>query len=211
MKVLLIGATGMAGSRILKELSSRGHQIIAFVRDPSTVPALPGVTGVAGDAFDPAGIAGAAHGADAIVSAYGPGTDPAGVGKLLDATSALIEGVKAVAAKRVVMIGGAGTLEVAPGVLLLDSTYLPAEWKPIATAHQSAFEMFKRSGLPWTSISPAAFFAPGERTGKFRLGTDQLISDEKGESRISAEDFAIALVDELERPQHINQRFTIGY
>jgi putative NADH-flavin reductase len=109
------------------------------------------------------------------------------------------------------MVGGAGSLEVAPGVQLVDSGHLPAEWKPIALAHREALNVLKASDLDWTSLCPAAYFEPGARTGVFRLGRDELIANERGESRISMEDFAIALVDELERPAHSRQRFSIGY
>jgi len=108
-------------------------------------------------------------------------------------------------------VGGAGTLQVAPGLTLLDSGKLPPEWQPIATAHARALEVLRDSPVNWTSISPAAYFDPGERTGRFRLGTDDLIVDSRGDSRISMEDYAIAMVDELENPSHRRQRFSIGY
>ncbi len=211
MKVVLYGATGMVGSRILKELLSRGHQIKAVVRDSSRVPSEPGVTAVAGDILDEQDVARQVAGADAVVNAYSPGNDPAGVGKLLDATRSLIAGMKAAGVRRVIMVGGAGSLYVAPGITLIDSGHLPSEWLPIAVAHRDAKEILIESGLDWTSFSPAAFIQPGERTGNFRLGGDDLIVDETGASRISAEDYAIALVDELEHPKHIGKRFTAAY
>jgi putative NADH-flavin reductase len=211
MKVVLYGATGMVGSRILKELLSRGHQIKAVVRDSSRVPSEPGVTAVAGDILDEQDVARQAAGADAVVNAYSPGNDPAGVGKLLDATRSLTVGMKAAGVRRVIMVGGAGSLYVAPGITLIDSGHLPPEWLPIAVAHRDAKEILSESGLDWTSFSPAAFIQPGERTGNFRLGGDDLVVDETATSRISAEDYAIALVDELEHPKHIGKRFTAAY
>jgi putative NADH-flavin reductase len=109
------------------------------------------------------------------------------------------------------MVGGAATLEVAPGVLLLDSGFLPEEWRPISLAHRDALEVLRACDLDWTYLSPAAYFEPGTRTGVFRLGKDNLVANEKGESRISMEDYAIAMVDELERHAHPRQRFSVGY
>jgi putative NADH-flavin reductase len=144
-----------------------------------------------------------------VISAYGPGPDKPDL--LVDATRSLIDGVKRAGVRKLLMVGGAGTLEVAPGVELVDSGHLPGQWRGIALAHREAKLLLADSGLEWTSFSPAGFIEPGERTGKFRLGGDQLIVDAKGESRISAEDYAIAMVDELEHPHHANQRFTAGY
>ena len=109
------------------------------------------------------------------------------------------------------MVGGAGSLEVAPGVTLIDSGYLPSEWLAIAKVHSKALEVLKASSVNWTNLSPAGYFDPGKRTGHFRLGKDNLITDEKGESRISMEDYAIAMVDELENRQHERSRFSVGY
>jgi uncharacterized protein len=209
MKVVLFGATGMAGSRILTELLQRGHTVTAVARDASTT--LPGATVVEGDALDAANVASVVKGADAVVSAYGPGFDPKEVHKVVDATTALIAGMKQAGVKRLIMVGGAGSLYVAPGVQLIDSGHLPAEWIPIAEAHRDALVVLKQSDLDWTNFSPAAFFQPGERTGKFRLGETDLIADASGKSSISAEDYAIALVDELENPEHVKAQMTIGY
>jgi uncharacterized protein len=209
MKVTLYGATGQAGSRILEELLRRGHTVTAVVREPGKLAARERLAVIPGDVNDVAGIAAASKGADALVSAYGPGgEDPK---KLLPATEHLIEGARQSGVPRFLFVGGAGSLEVAPGVTLVDSGHLPDEWKGIAIAHRDALEMVNASGLNWTCLSPAAYFGPGERTGKFRLGTDGLVADEQGNSRISMEDFAIALVDELEKPQHERRRFTLGY
>jgi putative NADH-flavin reductase len=209
MNVVLYGATGMIGSRILQELLTRGHKVTAVVRDPSRVPANANVKAVKGDQTDAADVAAKTKGADAIITAYSPGPDA--VTKVLDATRSLIAGAKQAGVKRVIMVGGAGSLFVAPGVDLIDSGHLPDEWKAIAIAHRDALKILRESNLDWTSLSPAAFIQPGERTGKFRLGTDNLVADEQHQSKISAEDYAVALVDELEQPKHIRQRFTLAY
>jgi putative NADH-flavin reductase len=209
MNVVLYGASGMVGSRVLKELVSRGHQVTAVVRNPSKVPASPGVKVVQGDALDAKDVAAKVAGADAVISSYAPPADKAGT--LLEAVHALIAGTKEAGVKRLLVVGGAGSLLVAPGVDVIDSGHLPAEYMEIAIAHRDALKTLKSAELDWTYFSPAAFIQPGERTGKFRLGGDSLIADEKGTSSISAEDYAIALVDELERPAHVRQRFTIGY
>ena len=144
-----------------------------------------------------------------MVSAYGPPPDD--TDQLLPATENLIAGVKNAGVPRLLIVGGAGSLEVAPGVTVISSGHIPAEWVPIAVSHAKVLEMVKKSDINWTYFSPAGFFVPGERTGKFRLGADQLIANAEGDSRISLEDYAIALVDELEAPKHEHARFTIGY
>ena len=207
MKVVLYGATGNAGSRILQELVSRGHTVTAVARDTSKLPST--VTAKQDDLSNADTIASVIQGADAVISAYSP--PPGDTDALLGVTEREIAAVKKAGNIRLIIVGGAASLEVAPGVTLLASGHLPAPWIAIATSHEKALKMVQASDINWTYFSPAAFFEPGERTGKFRLGTDQLITDSKGESRISMEDFAIALVDELEKPAHERGRFTIGY
>jgi putative NADH-flavin reductase len=213
MNIVLYGATGHAGSRILTELLSRGHHVTAVTRDPAKLTPQPNLTVKQGDADSAAAIAANIQGADAVVSAYGP--PPADTDQLLAVTQNFIDAVKQAGtsgkAPRFLYVGGAASLEVAPGLTLLDSGHLPAEWQPIAKSHSDALDLIKKSDIDWTSFSPAAFFEPGQRTGKFRLGKDALIADEQHNSRISMEDYAIALADELEKPQHQRQRFTIGY
>ncbi len=209
MNVVLFGATGTLGSRILQELLSRGHNMTAVVRDPSKLEPHENVTETAGDIFDSAGVADAASGADVVVSAYGPGPEKPEL--LLDATRSLIAGVEDSGVKRLIVAGGAGSLEVAPGVRLVDTPDFPPEWKGIAIAHAEALELLRTSRLDWTSVSPAAYIHPGERTGKYRTGEDQLLVDEKGQSEISAEDFAIAIADEVEHPRHLRERFTAAW
>ncbi len=209
MNVVLYGSTGNAGGRILNELLSRKHTVTAVVRDKSKLAPRDGLTSKVGDLSDAAKISEAVAGADAVISAYGPGLSAPN--DLIGATERLVAGVKQSGVKRLLTVGGAGTLEVSPGVLLVDSPMLPAEWKPIAKAHLSALEILRASDLDWTCLAPAAFFEPGTRTTVFRLGLDNLIANEKGESRISMEDYAIAMVDELEKHSHPRQRFSVGY
>jgi uncharacterized protein len=208
MNVVLYGATGKSGIRILTELLSRGHNVTAVARNPVSLPA--NVKTVKDDLSDVNKITAIISGADAVVSAYAPPQDD--TDQLLGVTERQIDAVgKAGKNIRLIVVGGAGSLEVAPGVTILQSGHLPAEWVPIATSHEKALELLKKSDINWTYFSPAAFFEPGTRTEKFRLGTDQLIADAQGNSRISMEDYAIALVGELEKPAHERARFTIGY
>jgi hypothetical protein len=209
MNVVLFGATGMVGSRVLSELVSRGHNVTAVVRDPSRVPQNPSVKAVKGDVLDSASVAEVVKGADAVISAYSP--PPETPGKIVDATRSLMAGLKQAGVKRLIEVGGAGSLFVAPNVRLVDAPDFPGEWKAIALAHGDALHVLRGADLDWTYFSPAALIQPGERTGKFRLATDNLIVDGEGNSKISAEDYAVALVDELEKSEHVRQRFTIGY
>jgi len=216
MKVVLYGATGMIGSRVLKELLSRGHVVTAVARDPSKLTAQNNLTVVKGDMLDADDIAKVAKGSEVVVSSYAPPAGPQGplpdkLHLLAEATRALVAGVRRAGAPRIIMVGGAGTLEVSPGLEIVDSPGFPEAYKGIALAHRDAKNVLRSSDLNWTYFSPAMMIQPGERTGKFRLGKDALVSDEKGNSSISAEDYAVALVDEVEQGRHTKQRFTIGY
>lgn len=208
MNVVLYGASGMIGSRILQELLRRGHAVTAVVRNPDKINATRARV-VKGDVNDEASVTATVKGADAAISAYAPPqTQP---DLIVPATHSLFAGLKKAEVKRVIIVGGAGSLEVAPGVQLVDAPQFPAEWKGIALAHRNLLPILKESNLDWSYLSPAAFIQPGERTGKFRLGGTKLVTDAKGESRISAEDYAVALVDELENPRHLRQQFTLAY
>ncbi|MGO4871459.1 MAG: NAD(P)-dependent oxidoreductase [Roseiarcus sp.] len=202
MKVALIGATGQVGSRLLSELTRRGHAVTAIARNAARASRGPLVTAAPGDVNDKAGLAALLGGHDAVISSVRfLDTDPA----------ALVETMRAAAVKRYLVVGGAGSLEVAPGVTLLSTPQFPAAYKQEAT-RGAEFLAYLRGldNLDWTFLSPSALFFAGERTGKFRLGADQLLTNEKGSS-ISFEDFAVAMVDELEKPAHMRQRFTVGY
>ena len=208
MNVVLYGATGKSGIRILTELLARNHNVTAVARNPVGLPA--NVKTVKDDLSDVNKIASLISGSDAVISAYAPPPDD--TDQLLGVTERLIEAVRKAGKNiRLIVVGGAGSLEVAPGVTVLKSGHIPSEWVPIATSHQKALELLKQSDINWTCFSPAGFFEPGKRTGKFRLDTDKLVADAQGNSRISMEDYAIALVDELEKPAHERARFTIGY
>jgi uncharacterized protein len=207
MNIVLYGATGNAGRRLLQELISRGHRVTAVARDTSKLPAT--VTAVQDDLSSVDKIASTIAGADVVISAYAP--PPADPDALLGVTEREIQAVKKAGHARLIVVGGAGLLEVAPGVSLIASGYLPKEYLPIAKSHQKALEILKKSDVNWTYFSPAAYFVPGERTGKFRLGTTKLIADAKGDSRISFEDYAVALVDEIEKPAHERSQMSIGY
>jgi putative NADH-flavin reductase len=207
MNVVLYGATGNSGRRILEELVSRGHQVTAVARNTAKLP--PNVKARQDDLSNVDTIAATIQGADAVISAYAPPPDDTDA--LLGVTERQIAAVKKGGKVRLMVVGGAASLEVAPGVTLLASGHLPAAWVSIGASHEKALRMLEASDINWTYFSPAAYFEPGERTGRFRLGTNALITDSKGDSRISLEDYAVALVDELEKPAHERSRFTIGY
>ncbi|MCJ2011527.1 NAD(P)-dependent oxidoreductase [Methylobacterium sp. J-076] len=202
MNVALIGATGNAGARILSELSQRGHSVTAIVRNPAKVPSLPRVSAKAGNVYDQDGLAALIKGHDVVISSvHFTASDP----------HKLLAAVKASGVARYLVVGGAGSLEVAPGVKVIDTPDFPPQYKAEAAAGGVYLDILRgERELDWTFLSPSALFIPGERTGTFRLGKDELLANDQGSS-ISFEDYAIALVDELERPAHSRERFTVGY
>jgi len=205
MKVALVGATGNVGTRLVKELVSRGHEVTALARNVDGIVVPPGVTARTVDASDATALADALRGHDAVISALRFATSDA---------DTLIKAVRASGVKRYLVVGGAGTL-TPPGSdkNLIDSGKIPEAWMPEVGGGARFLGKLKAEpeGLDWTFLSPSAMFGPGERTGKFRLAKDELLSDADGKSHISYEDYAIALVDEIEQPAHIRQRFTVGY
>src|SRR3984893_4829523 len=207
MDVVLYGATGNSGQRILKELTNRGYHVTAVARDTSKIPST--VKAVKDDLSSVEAIASTIGGADVVVSAYAPPQD--NTDALLGVTERQIAAVKKAGVSRLIVVGGAGLLEVAPGVSLIVSGYLPEAFLPIAKSHEKALGILKGSDVNWTYFSPAGFFEPGQRTGKYRLGTTNLITNEKGDSRISFEDYAVALADEIEKPAHERGQLSIGY
>ncbi|WP_144143014.1 NAD(P)-dependent oxidoreductase [Paraburkholderia sp. BCC1884] len=211
LKIALFGATGTIGSRIAAEAARRGHQVTALARNPARVPTdVANLKAAQADLLDAASVAAAVRGNDVVASAYAPPPDD--LGGLAKATRALVEGVRAAGLKRLVVVGGAGTLEVAPGKQLVDTDGFPDAYKAIALAHREAFEYYRGvTDLDWTFFAPAALIAPGERTGKFRTGATMLLADAEGNSRISAEDYAIAFVDELEQGRFIREIATVAY
>jgi uncharacterized protein len=202
MKVALIGIGGRVGSRLATELLARGHTVTGIERNPGKLTNRPGLEIKQGDATNPSILVPLITGHDAVVSASRFVTsDPA----------ALIAAVTKAGVKRLLVVGGAGSLEVAPGKALVDTPGFPEAYKAEGRAGTRFLEVLKETELDWTFLSPSAEFAPGERTGKFRLGENQLLVDATGKSRISMEDYAIAFVDELEHPKHHRRRFTVGY
>jgi putative NADH-flavin reductase len=211
MRLLLYGATGTLGQRILAEAVDRGHEVTALARNPDRVQEMPGMTRRQGDVLDADSVASNAEGHDVIVSAVGPGHagDPC---FLLEAARCLVAAAERAGA-RLVVLGGAGSLEVEPGVQLIATSDFAATWIGVAMAHRDALDLYRSApaGVDWTCVSPAATVELGERTGRYRTGGDELVVDELGRSRISAEDLAAAILDEIEQPRHRRQRFTVAY
>ncbi|RZL02904.1 MAG: NAD(P)-dependent oxidoreductase [Rubrivivax sp.] len=214
MKIALIGATGFVGSAVLAELLNRHHQVTVLARTPGKLTPAPGLTVVQADAQDANAVAQAVQGQDAVVSAYNPGwAVPDLHDQFLKGARAIVSGVKASGVKRLLVVGGAGSLFVAPGVQLVDTPEFPAEWKQGAlAARQALAELQTESALDWTFVSPPIFLEPGERTGHYRLGGNTpLEAATGGPARISTADLAVAIVDELETSRHVRQRFTVGH
>ena len=202
MKIALIGATGNVGSRILAELVRRGHQVLALVRNPEKVPVKSSVTAKQVDANDLKSLPALLAGVDAVISAV----------KFKDTdTAGLIQAVRQAGVKRYIVVGGAGSLFIAPNLREADGPNFPPHVRPEALKGADFLEQLRASDLDWTFLSPSRILFAGERTGAFRLGTDDLLIDAAGKSSISFEDYAAALVDELEKPQHLRRRFTVGY
>jgi hypothetical protein len=208
MKVTLYGASGMIGSRILNELLSRQHDVIAVVRHPSKIMRTD-VEVHTGEILDSRSVVETTKGADAVISAYAPPEDA--TRQLADATRSLLLALEQARVRRFLMVGGAGNLEVAPGVPIVDTPQFPPQWISHGLAHKEALSILRQSDLDWTSFSPAALIQPGERTGTFRLSGNTFMTDHHGQSSISAEDFAVALVDELEHPRHLRQVLGVVY
>ncbi|PPE68495.1 NAD(P)-dependent oxidoreductase [Caldimonas thermodepolymerans] len=213
MKLALIGPTGFVGSAVLDEALQRDHQVTALARTPGKLAARDGLTVVQADVLDPAQVAAAVAGHDAVISAYNPGwSDPQLYDTFLRGTRAIFEGVKRAGVKRLLVVGGAGSLYVKPGVQLVDTPEFPEAWKQGALAAREALNLIRQeTGLDWTFVSPAARLEPGERTGKYRLGADELLMDGDQPARISVADLAVSILDEVERPQHIRKRYTAAY
>ncbi|MBW9158157.1 NAD(P)-dependent oxidoreductase [Clostridium sp. FP2] len=211
MKIAIIGANGNVGKVILEEALTRNYEVTAIVHNQAKyVNEQDNLKIIQADAFDETSLVNAIKGNDLVISAFGPkfGAEDS----LLSVTKNLINATKKALVPRLIAIGGAGSLYVAPGLKLGDSENFPADWKPISSAHTSALELYKNENeLDWTVLSPAALFESGSRTGKYKLGKDDLIVDDKGASKISFQDYAQALLDEASNPKFSRQRFTIGY
>src|SRR5580765_5918058 len=213
MKIAVIGATGFVGSAILQEALQRGHEVTAIVRNPDKLTPHENLHPKQGDVYNEDEVIRLVMGHDAVISAFNPGwSNPDIYSQQVKGARSIINGVKNSGVKRLLFVGGAGSLEVTPGVESVDMPGFPAEYKQGALATREALNMLrKETGLEWSFLSPSADLFPGPRTGKFRLGTDQLLTNAQGKSRISVEDYATAMIDEVEKPKHIRRRFTVGY
>ncbi|KOG85544.1 NAD(P)-dependent oxidoreductase [Streptomyces varsoviensis] len=213
-KIALFGANGTIGSRVLREALNRGHQVTAVVRDPAKITDThERLTVATGDVLDPASVADVAAGQDVVISAVGGGDGPGHLATIEPAAKALVAGVRTLgdAAPRLITVGGAGSLRTPDGKQVWDAEGLPEFLLQIMHAHGDALDFYRTvEDVRWTNVSPAATIEPGERTGTYRTALDDLVVDESGNSRISAEDYAVALIDEVEKPQHTGERFTVA-
>jgi putative NADH-flavin reductase len=203
MKVAVIGGTGRIGTKITAELLQRGHTVTVIARNPEKAESRPNLTSVKGDVTAPDSAAALVRGHDAVISSapFIPGI-----------SVQVLESVRKSGVKRYIAVGGAGSLTAADGKRVMDNPQIPAEWLPSIKEGAELLKLLKADQqLDWTFFSPAVMIGPGERTGKFRLGADEVVAAADGKSSISYDDYAIALVDELEHPQHVRRRFTIGY
>ncbi|HAT4999271.1 TPA: NAD(P)-dependent oxidoreductase [Serratia marcescens] len=213
MKVAIIGATGFVGRRVVDEALARGIQVTAIARQKKELPEHANLTVALGDVADTAWLTGQLRGQDAVISAYNPGW---GEDNLYEKTTRgaqqILTAVEQAGVKRLLVVGGAGSLEVAPGVELVDTPQFPENIRPGAQAVRDLRNKQRNeSALDWTYLSPAALLEPGKRTGQFRLGTTQLLMNGEAPASISVEDLAVAIVDEIEKPQFIRAQFTAAY
>ena len=213
MNIVIIGANGKIGSRITAEALSRGHVVTGITRKPEGGDHNKNISWIKTDALNTEALAAALKGQDAVVSAFGiDWHNPATYPLFSKIARSVIAADKKAGVKRFINVGGAGSLEVAPGVQLVDTPDFPQTWKLGADEQRKSLDIFRQEKeLDWTFFSPAIMIEPGPRTGRYRLGRDNPVVDEKGNSHISYDDYAAALIDELENPKFIKQRFTIGY
>ena len=218
MKVALIGASGFVGSKILAEALQRGHQVTAIVRNPEKIQPDKNLNTKKADVLNVDELSKLLAGHDVIVSAFNPARGVAGAHVYdlhVQGHKAILAAAKKSGVKRFLGVGGAASLKTPEGIELIDSPQFPAayeQFKPGIRGTRELYYLLKQEpALDWVFIAPSVVIAPGERTGKFRIGKDHVLYNDKGESKISLEDYAVALVDEMERPQHHNERITIGY
>ncbi len=216
MKTVVFGATGNVGQRVVAEALRRGHEVVGVVRDPDAVQSPDKrVRLVKGDATNADSVAKVTRGADAVVSAISPRPNARGLPapSLAENSRALIKGMRDSGVRRVLYVGGASSLEVAPGKALADLPEFPEAYREEAREGREALSIWRTEakGLDWTYLSPAAEFGPGKRTGRYRTTGDKFLVDDKGKSSITFEDYAVAVLDELERPQHVAKRFGVAY
>lgn len=212
MNLTLIGASGFIGSAVLNEALARGHRVTALVTRPERLPAHAGLTALAANVMDVATLTSQLAGADAVVSAFSGHAQADVLDYFVAGTRNIIAAAKEARVPRLLAVGGAGSLEVAPGVQLIDTPTFPAQYKATAEGARQALRLLQQeASLNWTMLCPSAVIAPGARTGAFRSSLEQLLTGADGSSKISVEDFALALVNELEQPAHPRRRFTVGY
>ncbi|WP_330237590.1 NAD(P)-dependent oxidoreductase [Streptomyces sp. NBC_00525] len=213
-KIALFGANGTIGSCVLREALDRGHLVTAVVRDPAKVTlSHPHLTVVQGDVLDPRSVTAAAEGQDVVVSAVGGGDGPGHLATIEPAAKSLVAGLRPLGADapRLIAVGGAGSLRTPDGKQVWDAEGLPEFLLQIMHAHGDALDYYRTvTDIRWTNLSPAATIQPGERTGSYRTGLEDLVTDAEGRSHISTQDYAVALVDEIENPQHILERFNVA-
>lgn len=212
MKIAVFGASGRIGSRIVNEALNRGHDVTAIVRHQQDYTLIHDHLKVSkGDLFKAQDVETGAFDQDAVVCAYS-NTRGAPASTIAELPIPLIKGLKQAHTKRLIIVGGAGSLEVSKGLQLVDTPNFPVEYKSTALAHRDALKLYQNeTELDWTYVSPAEVIQPGVRTGKFRIGSNQLLKDDQGKSFISMEDFAVAVIDEIENPQHIRSQMTVTY
>jgi len=216
MKIALIGATGFVGAAALEELLQRGHQVTALVRNPARLAPRTALTPQALDANDADAVASAVKGHDAVVSAFNPGWDaPDLYARFMQGSAAIVTGVEQAGVQRLLVVGGAGSLFVAPGVQLVDTpeftSHVPANIVPGAQAARDALTALRaNTALHWTFLSPPALLSPGERSGRYRVGGEQLLMAGEAPAGISVADLAVAIADEIETPRHVRARFTVA-
>jgi uncharacterized protein len=212
MRIALIGASGFIGRAILKEALARGHEITAIVRDPSKLAPTKNLEIKAIDALDTPALAAALAKLDAAISAFSGHAHSNVLEDYLLGIRSIIHATKAANVPRLLVVGGAGSLEVAPGVQLIDTPHFPEQYRATAEGARRALHVLQNEeSLNWTMLSPSALIEPGPRTGQFRIGMNQLLTDANGKSHISTGDYALAMIDELEAPKHERRRFTVGY
>ena len=213
MKIALIGATGFVGAPLLEELLRRGHEVTVLARHPGKLASRKGLTVVSADAQNAAQVRQAVAGHDAVLSAYNPGwTVPDIYDQFLQGTRAIYAGVREAGVRRLLVVGGAGSLYVAPGLQLVDTPQFPAEYKQGALAAREALNLIRQEQtLDWTFLSPPILLTPGTRTGQYRLGSEAPLMNGEAPGSISVQDLAVAIVDEIEQPRHLKQRFTVAY
>ena len=212
MTIALIGASGYVGSALLHEALWRGHHVTAVVRNTAKLVPQAGLTAATADVLDTGARASVLAGHTAVISAFSGHSQAQVRDYYVRGLRSIIAAVKQANVPRLLVVGGAGSLDVATGVQLVDTPHFPSLWKQTAEGARDALQLLREErALDWTMLSPSALLERGIRTGKFRLGTDQLLVDAAGESYVSLEDYAVAMLDELERPMHSRQRFTVGY